>query len=95
MDKRVFENSSRKIIAYSDDGRYKFVAQRRSPKTEVFGHTRFVGSYWTVETFMVGNGGYKPYAFAGVKSRYDKKEDVIALFSASQNFTQAYKELQS
>jgi len=93
MEQKVFENSSRRIIAYSDDGRFKFVAQRRSPKTEVFGRTKFVGSYWTVETFMLMNGGYKPYSFAGVKSRYEKKAEVVALLSGSQSFTQAYKEI--
>ena len=93
MDRRLYENSSRSIIAYSDDGRFKLVATRRSPKTEVFGRTKFVGSYWTVETFALMNGGYKPYTFAGLKSRYAKKEEILSLMAGSQNFKQAYKEM--
>ena len=95
MANKVFENTGRRIIAYSDDSRWKFVAIRRSTKKEIKGRTFYVGSYWTIEFFMKQDGQFKPTAYPLYKERLDKKQDVIELFKDSQEFSQAYKELKS
>lgn len=95
MAKKVFENNGRKIIAYSDDSQWKFVATRRSTKKEVHGRMMFVGSYWTIEFSLKQDGMFKPTSYPLYKERFEKKQDVIELFKDSREFSLAYKELKS
>ena len=94
---KVFENNSRSIIAYSDDGNWKFKATRRSTKTERYGKVAFVGSYWTIEFFVRKSGGwgFEPTSYPLYRERLNKKQDVIELFKDSKEFSQAYKEMVS
>ena len=48
---KVYENTARRIVAFSDDGNYKLIAQRRAIQTERHGHTAYAGSYWTLDTY--------------------------------------------
>ena len=90
---KVYENTARRIVAYSDDGAYKLIATRRANKTERFGHVAFVGSFWTLETFKKEGMTFQPYPFKGIPSRYNLKQEVIDQLKNSVRFTQAYKEL--
>ena len=93
MASKVYENTARRIIAYSDDGAFKLIATRRANKTERFGRVAFVGSFWTLETFQRKGGTFQPFVFQGLPSRFDLKQDVIDQLRNSVRFTQAYKEL--
>ena len=92
---KVFENDAHKIIAYSDDGKWKFKATRRSTKKNVAGKIMFVGSYWTIEFFVrkADGWGFEPTAYPLYRERFNKKQDVIELFKDSKEFSQAYKEM--
>lgn len=93
MASKVYENTARRIVAYSDDGAYKLIATRRANKKERFGHVAFVGSFWTLETFKRDGMTFQPCVFQGLSSRYNLKQDVINQLRSSVRFTQAYKEL--
>ncbi|MBR6031365.1 MAG: hypothetical protein IKP36_05310 [Bacteroidaceae bacterium] len=93
MASKVFENTARRIVIYSDDGSCKLIATRRANKTERYGHTAFRGSYWILNTLKRTVGGYEPIVFSGLNYRYDFKKDIIDALQSSTRFTEAYKEL--
>lgn len=93
MASKVFENTARRIVAYSDDGTCKLIATRRAFKTERFGHTSFRGSYWVLDTFQRKGVGYEPITFNGLPYQYEKKQEIIDTLKHSVRFTEAYKEL--
>jgi len=93
MANKVFENTARRIVAYSDDGVYKLVAIRRANQIEKRGQIAYRGSYWTLETFQRKGGIFVPYTFANLPWRYGKKKELIDVLQNSVRFTEAYKEL--
>jgi hypothetical protein len=90
---KVYENTARRIVAFSDDGYYKLIAQRRAIQTERHGHTAYAGSYWTLDTYRREGISFVPYSFAGLPGRFGKKQEIIDALAKSVRFTQAYKEL--
>lgn len=93
MASKVFENTARRIVAYSDDGSCKLIATRRAFKTERFGRTAFRGSYWVLDTLQRKGFGFEPITFKGLPYQYDKKQEIIDTLQRSVRFTEAYKEL--
>lgn len=93
MASKVFENTARKIVAYSDDGTCKLIATRRAIQNKYRGHIHYTGSYWVLDTFQRKGGGFEPIFFKGLPYRYAKKQEIINQLLSSVRFTQAYKEL--
>lgn len=93
MASKVFENTARRIVAYSDDDSCKLIATRRAVKTERFGRLAFRGSYWVLDTFQRKGVGFEPITFHGLAYRYDKKQEIVDALQNSTRFTLAYKEL--
>lgn len=93
MANKVFENTARKIVAYSDDGAYRFIATRRANQVERRGQIAYRGSFWTLETFQRKGGVFVPYTFPNLPWRYEKKQEIIDVLQNSVRFTEAYKEL--
>lgn len=80
MANKVFENTARRIVAYSDDGVYKLIAIRRANQVERRGQIAYRGSYWTLETFQRKGGIFVPYTFANLPWRYEKKKNLLTCF---------------
>lgn len=93
MASKVFENTARRIVAYSDDGFCKLIATRRAIKTERLGRPAFRGSYWVLDTFQRKGLGFEPITFQGLAYRYNKKQEIVNALKSSIKFTHAYKEL--
>lgn len=93
MANKVFENTARRIVIFSDDFTCKLIATRRANKVERFGRTAFRGSYWIVNTLRRFGSGYEPITFNGLPSRFEHKQEIIDALQSSIRFTEAYKEL--
>lgn len=93
MASKVFENTARRIVLYSDDGSCKLIATRRAFKTERFGRPAFRGSYWVLDTLQRKGYSFEPIVFSGLPYQYDKKQEIIDTLKHSIRFTEAYKEL--
>ncbi len=91
--KRVYENTAHKIVAYSDNGAYRLIAQRRAISEQVNGVMRYYGSKWYIETHQRKGYGFAPVVFQGLDYVFKKKEDIIKALSKSIQFKQAYSEL--
>lgn len=90
---KVFENTGRRIVAYSDDGSIKLIAIRRAFKTERFGRTAFAGSHWVADTYKRSGSEWEKVGLSAMTYNCDKKEDVIASLANVPQFSRAYKEL--
>ena len=47
---KVFENTSKKLCIYSDNGMFRLIAVRRAITEDWQGVTRYYGSKWYIET---------------------------------------------
>ena len=90
---KVFENTSKRITIYSDNGEFKLVACRRAIMEEINGSVSYFGSKWYIETSRWQGYGYSPFRFSGLKYVFGKKKEIIETLSKSVQFTQAYAEL--
>ena len=90
---KVFENTSKKLCIYSDNGMFRLIAVRRAIMEEWQGVTRYYGSKWYIETHQRQGYGFVPFRFSGLTYCVRKKQEIIDMLSKSVNFKQAYAEL--
>ena len=90
---KVFENSGKRIVIYSDNGVYKLIATRHAISDVVKGVTKYYGSQWNIETFKRQGLGFVPMKFLNLPSIFRKKQEIIDTLSRSVQFKQAYQEL--
>lgn len=92
---KVFENTSKRIIIYSDNGAFRLIANRRALSEEYNGIVRYFGSEWYIETHQRQGYGFVPYRFSGLRYIVKKKHEIIDMLSRSVRFKQAYAELKA
>lgn len=90
---KVFENTSKKIRIYSDNGEFRLTATRRALQNEWGGVMHYVGSQWYIETHKRQGYGFVPYRFSGLRYIVKKKQELIDMLSRSVQFKEAYAEL--
>ncbi len=90
---KVYENSGKRIVIFSDNGVYKLTATRRAISEIVQGVTRYYGSKWHIETHQRQGLGFVPVAFSNLPPIFRKKQEIIDALSRSVQFKQAYQEL--
>lgn len=92
---KVFENTSKKVCIYSDNGSFRMIATRRAITEDWNGITHYYGSKWFIETAKREGYGFVPYKFSGLPYVVRKKKELLDLLSKSVQFTQAYAELKA
>lgn len=92
---KVYENTGRKILIYSDNGMYRLTATRRAISEDWNGITKFYGSKWYIETHKREGYGFVPYKFSGLPYVVSKKQEIMDLLSKSVQFKQANAELKA
>lgn len=92
---KVYENTGKKIVIFSDNGVYRLTAVRRAISEVVQGVTKYYGSKWYIETQQRKGLGFVPVTFSNLPYIFRKKEEIINALSRSVQFRQAYKELKS
>lgn len=92
---KVFDNTGKKIVIYSDNGVYRLTAIRRAIRDVVNGVTRYYGSQWYIETHQRSGKGFVPVRFSNLSYVFRKKKDIVNILSKSIQFRQAYEELKS
>jgi len=92
---KVFENTSKKVYIYSDNGEFRLIATRRAITEDWNGITHYYGSKWYIETSRREGYGFVPYKFSGLPYIMRKKQELIDLLSKSVQFKQAYAELKA
>lgn len=90
---KVFENTSKKVCIYSDNGVFRLIATRRAISEDWNGITHYYGSEWHIKTAKREGYGFVPYRFSGLPLLVRKKQDLINLLSKSVQFKEAYAEL--
>lgn len=90
---KVFENTSKKVCIYSDNGIFRLIATRRAISENWNGITRYYGSEWYIETAKRKGYGFVPYKFSGLPLIVRKKQNLIDLLSRSVQFKEAYAEM--
>ena len=90
---KVFENNSKKLCIYSDNGMFRLIAVRRAISDDWQGVKRYYGSKWYIETYQRKDFGFVPFRFSGLTYCVRKKQEIIDMLSKSVNFKQAYAEL--
>ncbi len=90
---KVFENTGKRIIIYSDDGAFRLIANRRAISEDHHGVIKYYGSEWFIETHKRDGHGFVPFRFSGLRYNVRKKQEIIDMLSRSVRFTQAYAEL--
>lgn len=90
---KVYENSGKRIVIFSDNGVYKLTATRRAISDVVYGVAKYYGSQWHIETFKRQGSGFVPVVFPNLPSIFRKKQEIIDTLSRSVQFKQAYQEL--
>lgn len=91
---KVFENTSSRIVIYSDNGAFKLIACRRAISEEHQGVIRYYGSKWFINTYQRKGNTFVPYQFTtGLRYVVRKKQEIIEMLSKSIRFTQAYSEM--
>ena len=92
---KVFENTGKRIIIFSDNGQFRFVANRRAVSESYNGVVHYYGSKWYIETHQRRGDGFVPCRFWGLKYIMNKKQEIFDTLSRSVQFKQAYAELTS
>lgn len=92
---KVYENTGKKLVIFSDNGVYRFTAVRRAISEVVNGITKYYGSQWYIETHQRYGSGFVPVKFDNLSHIFRKKKEIINALSRSVQFKQAYKELKS
>lgn len=90
---KVYENSGKRIVIFSDNGVYKLTATRRAISDVVQGVTKYYGSQWYIETQQRKGLGFVPVTFSNLPYIFRKKEEIINALSRSVQFRQAFQEL--
>ena len=92
---KVFENTSKKLHIYNDNGMFRLIAVRRAIAEDWQGVTRYYGSKWYIETHQRQGCNFVTFRFSGLTYCVRKKQEIIDMLSKSVNFKQAYAELKS
>ena len=90
---KVIENTGKRVLIYSDNGLFRFIASRRAITENYNGTTYYNGSKWFIETSKKVENRYLPFRFSGLHYIISKKCELIDLLSRSVQFKQAYEEL--
>lgn len=92
---KVFENTGKRILIYSDNGAFRLIANRRAIYDDHHVTIRYYGSEWFIETHQRQGYGFVPCRFRGLRYNVKKKQEIIDMLSRSVQFKQAYDELTS
>ena len=90
---KVYENTGGRLCIYSDNSKYRLIADRRAMTSNVGGRVRYCGSAWYIKTWENTPFGYREMRFQGVKYVVNKREEIIDMLSRSVQFKIAYQEL--
>lgn len=90
---KVYENTARKLVVFSDNGVYRLIAVRRAISEVVYGVTKYYGSKWLIDTHQRQGNGFIPVVFRNLSYTVRKKDEIIEALGRSVQFKQAYSEL--
>lgn len=95
MEKRkVYENTSYRIVVFSDSGALRLTATRRAIQYERNGRMRYCGSKWYIETHQRHGQGLVPIRLTGLVYVMSRKQDIIDALGRSSQFRMAWAELE-
>lgn len=90
---KVFENTGKRMVIYSDNGLYRLIAMRRAITVGYGDSIRYHGQKWFINTHKKTTDGYVECNFIGLDYVVRHRRDIIDMLSKSVQFTRAYSEI--